>query len=132
MIDARERVTGRIPYTIDVTLPGMLHARLLRSTEAHARLVRVDVSRARAVPGVVAIITAADLVGRPDLFPYMGPVYRDQPILAIDRVRYVGEPIAAVAAVDLDAAQAALDLIEVEYEPLAAVFDAVEALESPF
>ncbi len=129
MIDARERVTGRIPYTIDVTLPGMLHARLLRSTEAHARLVRVDVSRARAVPGVVAIITAADLVGRPDLFPYMGPVYRDQPILAIDRVRYVGEPIAAVAAVDLDAAQAALDLIEVEYEPLAAVFDAVEALE---
>ncbi|MSP57208.1 MAG: xanthine dehydrogenase family protein molybdopterin-binding subunit [Myxococcales bacterium] len=129
MIDARERVTGRIPYTIDVSLPGMVHARLLRSTEAHARLVRVDVSRARALKGVAAVITSADLVGRPDLFPYMGPVYRDQPILAIERVRYSGEPIAAVAAVDLDTAQAALDLIEVDYEPLPAVFDAVEALE---
>ena len=129
MIDARERVTGRIPYTIDIVLPGMLHARLLRSTEAHARLVRVDAARARAVPGVVAVITGADLVSRADIFPYMGPVYRDQPILAIDRVRYAGEPIAAVAAVDLDAAQAALDLIDVEYEPLPAVFDAVEAVD---
>jgi CO/xanthine dehydrogenase Mo-binding subunit len=128
MIDAWERVTGRIPYTIDVTQPGMLHAGLLRSTEAHARLVRVDVSRARALRGVVAVLTSADLVGRPDVFPYMGPVYRDQPILAIDRVRHVGEPIAAVAAVDLDTVRAALDLIEVEYEPLPAVFDAVEAL----
>jgi CO/xanthine dehydrogenase Mo-binding subunit len=128
MLDAWERVTGRVPYTIDVSVPGMLHARLLRSTEAHARLVRVDVSKAREVPGVMAVIRAADLLARPDVFPFMGPVYRDQPILAIDRVRYVGEPIAAVAAVDLDAAAAALERIEVEYEPLPAVFDVDEAL----
>ncbi len=128
MIDAWERVTGRIPYTIDVALPGMLHARLLRSTEAHARLVRVDVSRARGLPGVAAVLTGADLVGRPDLFPYYGSIYRDQPILAIDKVRYAGEPIAAVAAVDLDTAQDAIDLIEVEYEPLPAVFDVEAAL----
>jgi CO/xanthine dehydrogenase Mo-binding subunit len=128
MIDAWERVTGRVPYTIDVALPGMLHARLLRSTEAHARLLSVDVSRARGLPGVVAVLTSADLVGRRDIFPYMGPVYRDQPILAIDRVRYVGEPIAAVAAVDADAAQAAIDAIDVEYESLPAVFDVDEAL----
>jgi CO/xanthine dehydrogenase Mo-binding subunit len=130
MIDAIERVTGRVPFTIDVTVPGMLHARLLRSSEAHARLVRVDVTRARLVPGVVTVITSADLLARPDVFPYMGPVYRDQPILAIDRVRYVGEPIAAVAAVDLDAAQAAIDSIDVEYEPLPPVFD-VEAALAP-
>jgi CO/xanthine dehydrogenase Mo-binding subunit len=130
MLDARERVTGRVPYTIDVRLPGMLHGRLLRSSQPHARLVRVDATRARRAPGVVAVLTSADLLARQDVVPWMGPVYRDQPILAIDKVRYAGEPIAAVAAVDLDAAEAALDLIEVEYEPLAPVFD-VEAALAP-
>lgn len=128
MLDAYERVTGRVPYTIDIRLPGMLHARLLRSTMAHARIRAIDTSRARAVPGVVAVLTGADLAARPDFQPYYGPIFRDQPILAIDKVRYVGEPVAAVAAVDLDAAQEAIDLIDVEYEELPAVFTLDEAL----
>jgi CO/xanthine dehydrogenase Mo-binding subunit len=128
MIDALERVTGRVPYTIDIAVPGMLHARLLRSTVPHARIRSIDVSRARAVPGVVAVVTGADIVARGDIQPYYGPVFRDQPVLAIDKVRYVGEPVAAVAAVDLDAAQQAVDAIDVEYDELPAAFTLEEAL----
>jgi len=128
MIDARQRVTGRIGYTIDLAFGGMLHAKLLRSTAAHARIRSIDVSRARDVPGVVAVLTGDDLASRSDLQPYFGPVYRDQPILAIDKVRFVGDPVAAVAAVDLDAAREALALIDVEYEELPAVFTLDEAL----
>jgi CO/xanthine dehydrogenase Mo-binding subunit len=113
MLDAVERVTGRVPYTIDLQVPGMLHAKLLRSTMAHARIRSIDVARARAVPGVHVVLTGADLAGRPDIQPWYGPVFRDQPILAIDKVRYVGEPVAAVAAIDVDAAQAAIELIDV-------------------
>jgi CO/xanthine dehydrogenase Mo-binding subunit len=128
MLDARERVTGRIGYTIDLELPGMLHAKLLRSVSPHARIVSIDVSKARGLPGVVAVLTGQDLVDRGDLFPFYGPVFRDQGVLAIDRVRFVGDPVAAVAAVDLDTAQEALSLIEVEYEELPAVFTIDEAL----
>jgi CO/xanthine dehydrogenase Mo-binding subunit len=128
MLDAAERVTGRVPYTIN--LRAALQGRLLRSTAAHAGIVRIDVGRARQVPGVRAVVTGADLVARRDLVPYFGPVFRDQPILPVDRVRYVGEPVAAVAADDLDAAQEALDAIEVEYEDLPAVFDPTLALET--
>ena len=128
MVDARERVTGRVPYVINLTLPGMLHARLLRSTAPHARILRVEIDRARALPGVFAVLTGADIDGRTDVRSRFGPVFRDQPILAIERVRYVGEPVVAVAAVDPDTAQAALDLVEVEYEELPAVFDFDEAL----
>lgn len=128
MIDARQRVTGHVGYTIDLALPGMLHAKLLRSTSAHARIRRVDVSAARAVPGVVAVLTGADLADRSDLQPYFGPVYRDQPILAVDKVRFVGDPVVAVAAVDLDAAREAVSRIEVEYEELPAVFTIDDAL----
>jgi CO/xanthine dehydrogenase Mo-binding subunit len=128
MIDSIERVTGRVPYTIDIQVPGMLHGRLLRSSMAHARIVSIDVSRARAVPGVEVVLTGADLVGRSDIEPWYGPVFRDQPILAIGKVRYVGEPVAAVAASDPDVAQEAIDLIEVEYEELPAVFTVEDAL----
>jgi CO/xanthine dehydrogenase Mo-binding subunit len=128
MIDAVERVTGRVPYTIDLQVPGMLHAKLLRSTMAHARIRSIDTSRARAVPGVAAVVTGADLVARPDLQPWYGPVFRDQPILAIDKVRYVGEPVVGIAAVDVDVAQEALDLVAVEYEELPAVFSVEDAL----
>jgi CO/xanthine dehydrogenase Mo-binding subunit len=128
MIDAVERVTGRVPYTIDLQVPGMLHAKLLRSTMAHARIRSIDTTRARAVPGVAVVITGADLVARSDLQPWYGPVFRDQPILAIDKVRYVGEPVVGVAAVDVDAAQEALDLVAVEYEELPAVFSVEDAL----
>ena len=128
MLDAVERVTGRVPYTIDIQVPGMLHAKLLRSTMAHARIRSIDTSRAKAVPGVEAVLTGADLAARTDIQPYYGPVFRDQPILAIGKVRYVGEPVAAVAAIDLDTAQRAIDLIEVEYEELPAAFTLDEAL----
>ncbi|MEX2548011.1 MAG: xanthine dehydrogenase family protein molybdopterin-binding subunit [Chloroflexota bacterium] len=130
MIDARERVTGRVPYVMDVAVPGMLHAKLLRSVAAHARIGRIDTSRARTLPGVVAVLTGDEIAERAGVFPYFGPVFRDQPALAIDKVRFVGEPVAAVAAVDADTAAEALDLIDVEYEELPAVFDAREALES--
>ncbi len=128
MVDAVERVTGRVAYAMDVRLPGMLQARLLRSTMPHARIRSIDVAAARRVPGVAAVVTGADLQARGDLQVWYGPVFRDQPILAIDKVRYVGEPVVAVAAVDLDAAQEALDLIEVEYEELPAVFTVEDAL----
>ncbi len=128
MVDAKERVTGRIGYTINHAEPGMLQARVLRSSSAHARLVRVDVSRAREVPGVTLVLTGDDVRNRKEFKPYFGPVFRDQPVLAIDKVRYIGEPIVAVVAEDPDVAQEALDLVEVEYEELPAVFDALEAL----
>ena len=120
-VDALDKVTGKAIYGVDLKLPGMLHAKVLRSTWAHARLVRVDVRRARSLPGVLAAVTGRD-------FPYLhGETVRDEPFLAVDRVRYVGEPVAAVAAVDVETAEAAVDLIEVEYEPLPAVFDPVQA-----
>jgi CO/xanthine dehydrogenase Mo-binding subunit len=129
MLDAHDRVTGRLAYTINIELPGMLHVRLLRSASAHARILRVDVAKAREVPGVWLVVTGDDVRDRADFQPYFGPVFRDQPILAIDKVRFVGDPVAAVVADDLDAAQEALDLIEVEYEDLPAVFDPIEALK---
>lgn len=128
MVDALERVSGRLAYTINLDAP--LQVRVLRSTRAHARIVRVDVSRARNVSGVAAVVTGNDLVARGDILPYYGPVFRDQPMLAIDKVRYVGEPVVAVAARDLDAADQALSQIEVEYEELPTVFDAEAALDS--
>jgi CO/xanthine dehydrogenase Mo-binding subunit len=130
MIDAVERVTGSVDYTINHELPGMLHAQLLRSTAPHARISRIDVSRARDLPGVWMVVTGEDLKGRRDFSPYYGPVFRDQPVLAIDKVRYVGDPVAAVLAEDSDAAARALELIDVEYEHLPAVFDPLEALAS--
>jgi CO/xanthine dehydrogenase Mo-binding subunit len=128
MVDAVQRVTGRVGYTIDLELPGMLHAKLLRSVAPHARIARIDATGARRLPGVVAVVTGEDLAGRSDLLPWFGPIFRDQPIVAIDKVRFVGEPVAAVAASDLDTAQEALGLIEVEYEELPAVFTLDEAL----
>ncbi len=129
MLDANLRVRGRVPYAIDVVVPGMLHAKLLRSPYAHARIVSVDATRARALPGVHAVLTGPELAARDDIFPYFGPIFRDQGVLATDKVRFVGDPVAAVAAIDIDVAQAALDLIEVEYEELPAVFGVDEALE---
>jgi CO/xanthine dehydrogenase Mo-binding subunit len=128
MLDAVQRVTGQVGYTIDMELPGMLHAKLLRSVSPHARITRIDASRARSLPGVAAVVTGEDLAGRSDVFPWFGPIFRDQPIVAIDKVRFVGEPVAAVAAVDLDTAQEALSLIDVEYEELPTVFTLDEAL----
>jgi CO/xanthine dehydrogenase Mo-binding subunit len=126
MLDAVDRVTGRVPYTINLDAP--LHAKVLRSPVPHGAIARIDTSRAARLPGVAACVTGRQLVERGDLTPFFGPVFRDQPILAIDRVRYVGEPVVAVAAVDLDAAQEAIELIDIEYEELPAVLDLDAAL----
>ena len=128
MLDAVDRVTGRVDYTINRELPGMLHARILRSTTPHARIVRVDASRAKELPSVAMVLTGEDLKARKDFSAYYGPVFRDQPVLAIDKVRYVGEPVAAVLAEDPDVATQALELIDVDYDHLPAVFDPLEAL----
>jgi len=122
-IEGHEKVTGAIPYTADVALPGTLWGRALRSPLPHARILRLDASRAHRVPGVHVVLTGADVRG----IRYGRRLF-DVPVLAEDRVRFIGERIAAVAAEDRDAAEEALVLIEVEYEELPAVFDPVEAL----
>lgn len=124
-VDAVEKVTGRARYTGDLLIPGVAYAKVLRSPLAHARLVRVGASGAMALPGVLGVLTGADLKG---FDPYYGPAYRDRPVVAIGRVRYEGEPVAAVAAIDLHTAEAALDLIEAEYEELPAALTLEEAL----
>jgi 4-hydroxybenzoyl-CoA reductase alpha subunit len=126
-VDAAAKVTGLTKFADDLFLPRMLHCKLLRSKVAHAKLLRVDVSRALALPGVVAAATGRDL---PIAFGIL-PVSQDEHALALDRVRYVGDPIAAVAAVDEDAALEALDSIEVEYEPLPPIGSIDEAVARP-
>jgi len=125
-VDGPAKIRGWAQYTADIELPGMVYAKVLRSIYPHARLVRVDASKAEKFPGVVAVLTRNDLKEKS---AYYGPVVKDQPVVAMDRVRYVGEVIAAVAAEGRDIAEEALDLIEVEYEPLPAVFDPVEAMK---
>jgi CO/xanthine dehydrogenase Mo-binding subunit len=126
-IDGLAKVTGTVEYTINLEVPGMLHVKVLRSPQPHARVVRIDASRAERLRGVRAVLTRDDLK-RWNIDPYFGPVVRDQPIVAIDRVRYIGDVVAAVAAVDVETAEEALELIAVEYEPLPAVFDPQEAM----
>lgn len=127
-IDAKARVSGQLDFILNFRLPGMLHAAAHRSIYPHARLVRIDTHRAQAVPGVAAVLTRQDIVDHPDINSHFGPVLRDQPIVAIDKARFVGEPIAAVAAVDRETAEYAASLIEVEYEELPAVIEIDEAL----
>ena len=122
-LDAPGKVTGQTFYGHDMKLPRMLYGKILRSPHAHARVARIDVSKARALPGVKAVLTAADI---PDI--RIGWA-RDHPILKSDKVRSVRDEVAAVAAVDEDAALEALELIEVEYEELPGVFDPEEAMK---
>lgn len=123
--DAPDKVTGRATYTADLRLPGMIHGRILGSPIAHGLIRRVDVSRARALPGVLDVITAAEV---PDTWYGVSPAREDEQIFATDRVRYVGDEIAAVAAVDEETAERAIGLIELEFDPLPAVFDPEAAL----
>jgi len=128
-IEAREKVTGRAEYTHIMQVPGMLHARIFRSTVAHGRIKAVDVSAARQLPGVFAVYTSEDVRKViPD--PYYGPAFHDQPILAIDKVHFVGEPVAVVLASDPHVAEQAVQQIVADYEELPAVFDEVEAAEN--
>ncbi|MSQ13791.1 MAG: xanthine dehydrogenase family protein molybdopterin-binding subunit [Dehalococcoidia bacterium] len=121
-LEGLDKVTGKTRYTADVSLPGTLWAQVLRSPHPHARIVRIDASGAWDVPGVRAVLTAADL---PQAL--VGRRLRDMPVLARDKVRFIGEKVAAVAAEDSDAAEDALHRIRVEYEELPAVFDPQEA-----
>lgn len=125
-------ITGRATYVDDVRLPGTLHLAFLRSPYAHARIVRIDSSRARTAPGVVAVVTGAEVKDLAGPLPVASTqpgmrMVRRYP-LAIDRVRHVGEPVAVVAATSREAARDALDLITVEYEPLPAVVEVEQAL----
>jgi len=126
-VGGEDLVTGRAIYADDLRLPGMLIGRILRSPLPHARILKVDVSKARRVPGVVAVITGQDVATRYGILP----VGQDETALAVDRVRYVGEGVAAVAAESIEAAEEALERIEVVYEPLPAYFDALEAMQAP-
>jgi len=125
-LDGPDKVTGVARYTFDVTLPGMVHAKVLRSPHPHARIVAIDAGRAEALPGVVAVVTGADAIKLPD--PYYGVAIRDQPVVGIDKVRYVGDMVAAVAALDEETAYRALALIDVRYDPLLPVTTIDEAL----
>jgi CO/xanthine dehydrogenase Mo-binding subunit len=128
MREARERVTGRLPFAANFSLPGLLHAKVLRSTAAHARIVGLDASRAEKAPGVVGVLSGADLC-EPRISSHYGPVLPDRPVVAIDKVRYAGEPVAVVIAEDEEQAEEALRLVEVEYAELPAVFDPLEATQ---
>ena len=117
-------LTGQAKYADDIVLPRMLYGRLLRSTQAHARIKRIDISRALAYPGVVGVVTGADMPEKMGIMPST----QDETALAVDKVRYVGEPVAAVAALDEDTAFEALSLIDIDYEPLEPILSIEEAL----
>jgi CO/xanthine dehydrogenase Mo-binding subunit len=123
-VDAREKVTGTAEYCPDLMLPGTVHGVAARSTQPHARLRAIDASAALALPGVLAVITRDDL---PRL-PRFSNRIDDRPVLATDRVRYAGEPIALVVAETAAVARDAVRLVEVEYDPLPALMTAAEAL----
>ncbi|GIW03872.1 MAG: aldehyde oxidase [Thermomicrobiales bacterium] len=124
-VDARAKATGEARYAGDLRIPGMVHGKVLRAPYAHARIKRIDASRALALPGVITVLTGDDVL---DINPYYGHAIKDRPLIAIDRVRFVGEPVAAVAAEDAQTAAAALELIEVEYEELPAAVTVEAAL----
>jgi CO/xanthine dehydrogenase Mo-binding subunit len=121
LIEGRAKVTGKIRYTSDLQLPGMLHARLVTSPHAHARIVNIDTSQAMVLPGLAAVLTAQDL-------PYIEPASRPRLLLARGRVIFAGQPVALILAENEAAAQDALDLVRVDYDPLPAAITLDEAL----
>lgn len=123
-VEGADKVTGKTQYTADVPVQGALWGKLLRSPVPHARVVRVDVSKAAKLPGVHAALTGTDL---PPLF--VGSKMKDLPVLARERVRFAGDPVAAVAAESREIGEEALSLIEVEYDDLPALYDPLEALK---
>ena len=120
-VDGRAKVTGQTRFADDLALPRMVHCKLLRSSVPHARIVRIDANRARSHPGVQLVLTGADFPVRYGILP----VSQDEHALANEKVRFVGDPVAAVIARDESTAFEALDLIDVEYEPL----DTIASLE---
>src|SRR6185312_15939836 len=126
-VDAAAKVTGALRFADDLVLPRMLHCTMLRASLPHARIVRIDTTRAAALAGVVAVLTGEAL---PIPFGIL-PITQDEHALCIDRVRFVGDPVAAVAAVDEDTARAACDLIDVEYEALPSIGSIDQGLTTP-
>jgi CO/xanthine dehydrogenase Mo-binding subunit len=123
------KVTGRAEYVHNLRLPGMLYGKIFRSSVAHGRIKRIDVAAAQALAGVYQVVTSREVLQViPE--PYYGPAFHDQPILAIDKVRYVGEPVAVVLASDPHVAEEAAHLITAEYDELPAVYDEVDAMTS--
>ena len=125
-LESRAKVDGSAEYIHNLSLPGMLYGKIARSSIPHGRILSIDVTAALALEGVHAVITGEDIRRLiPD--PYYGPAFHDQPILALEKVRYAGEPVAVALAADPDIAEEAANLIAVEYEPLEPVFDEVAA-----
>src|SRR5215208_525807 len=120
--DVDDKLTGKARYASDLALPGMLYGKIVRSDRPHAKIVRIDVSAAEALPGVEVVLSGA--VGKP-----FGEAIKDQTLFAVEKVRHVGEPVAAVAADSEATADLAASLIEIEYEDLPTVFDPIEALK---
>jgi CO/xanthine dehydrogenase Mo-binding subunit len=128
-LEARAKVTGRAEYVHNMRVPGMLYGKIFRSTVAHGRILSIDVSAARETEGVYAVVTGEDIRSViPN--PYFGPAFHDQPILALEKVHFVGEPVAVVLSHDPHIADAAVQNIAAEYEELPPVFDEVEAMTS--
>lgn len=127
MVDGAGKVTGRGIYTDDLKMAGMLTARIFRSVHPHAKILKLDTSRAEAMDGVLAVVTGKEIAGKYGILP----VGHDETALAVDKVRYVGEGVAAIAAESPEIAEAALRAIDVVYEPLPAYFDAEKSMDRP-
>ncbi len=125
-VDAADKATGHAIYTDDIVVPNMIYGKLLLSPVAHAKIISIDTSKAKALPGVKAILTGKDV---PDITYGTSPARYDENILAKDKVRFVGDVVAAVAAIDEATCYEAIKLIDVEYEELPAVFDPEEAMK---
>ena len=126
-LEVRAKVSGRAEYTHNLRLPGMLYGKIFRSTVPHGRIRNIDTRAAQALAGVHCVVTGEDIRKLiPE--PYYGPAFHDQPILALDKVRYVGEPVAAVLAGDPHVAEEAAQLITADYEELPAVYDEIAAM----
>lgn len=126
-IDGAAKATGQAKYTDDLTLPQMLHGKILRSPHPHARIVNIDTSRAERLPGVKAVVTGKDTAGI--RYGYVDGLPPDMYPLSVDKVRYVGDEVAAVAAIEEEIAEEALELIKIDYELLPAIFDPEEAMK---
>jgi CO/xanthine dehydrogenase Mo-binding subunit len=128
-LDYESKVSGKAQYLADMQVPGMCHGRILRSPLPHARIRKIDIAEALKVAGVLAVITRDDILHDEGIEPYYGPVFKDQTIVAVEKVRHVGDPVAAVAALTIDAADEALRSIDVDYEELPAVLGVEDALK---
>src|SRR5215467_10566163 len=126
MVDAAGKTTGAGKYTDDLSLPGMLVGKILHSPYPHALIKRIDTSRACELDGVVAIVTGEDAPNRYGILP----VGHDETALAVDKVRYIGDHVACVAAINEEIADQAVELIDVEYEPLPAYFDPEQSMKA--